>query len=127
MTTSVLEKDYVEPDRPFSQKELAATRNSNYRSLRLGKVCAQHVKCGHFYLTKFNGRKEKEIIQTGSGDTGNCSVCWKLNKTPRRLRNNAKELINHHSELFYEPPDYLTYDMIATETDYYKWLYDEFV
>jgi hypothetical protein len=127
MTTSVLEKTYLEPDRPFSQKELQFSQKSNRRQLRLGDVQAAHSKCGHMYLTKRNGRKEKEIVETGTSDTGNCSVCWKMSKTPRHLRTPAKQLINHYNNLYGNPYEYLTFDMIDTETDYYKWLYEEFV
>jgi hypothetical protein len=124
---SVLEKKYQDPERPYSQKELSYIRQSNYRVLRLGKIRAQHAKCGHFYGVKHNGRKEKEIIQNGNNpDTGNCSVCWKFGKTPRHLRAEAKNLIAYFSGNFYEEPKYLTYDLVEGETDFYKWLYDEF-
>jgi len=123
---SVLEKTYIEPQRPYSQKELSINRNNNYRVLRLGKTYADHENCGHFYLTKFNGRKEKEILETKNSDAGNCSVCWKLNKTDRRLRQHAKELVTHYYNLFTHPPHYLTYDMVETEMDFYQWLYVEF-
>jgi hypothetical protein len=127
MTTSVLEKQYLEPDRPYSQKELQTTQDSNKKHLRLGEVLASHSKCGHTYLTKRNGRKEKEIIECGTGDTGNCSVCWKLSKTPRHLRTPAKQLMNHYYNLQEENRPYLTFDFVDTEADYYHWLYVEFV
>jgi hypothetical protein len=127
MSSSVLEKDYKDPERPYSQKELKFTRKNNYRVLRLGQVQAHHSKCGHFYLTKYNGRKEKEIKESGSSDTGNCSVCWKFNKTPRHLRNPAKNLIGFYQTNFEQEPPYLTYDVLEGETDFYKWLYEEFI
>ena len=127
MSTTVLEKDYKEPERPYSQKELNSTRKNNYRVLRLGKVRASHSKCGHFYLTKYNGRKEKEIKESGTCDTGNCSVCWKFSKTPRHLRNAADKLVTFYRDNFAQEPPYLTFDLLEGETDYYKWLYEEFI
>lgn len=124
---SVLEKKYQDPERPYSQKELIHIRHNNKRVLRLGKVRAQHAKCGHFYDTKYNGRKEKEIVQNGNNpDTGNCSVCWKFGKTPRHLKTEAKNLIAYFNTHFYEEPSSLTYELVEGETDFYKWLYDEF-
>ena len=125
MSSSVLEKDYVEADRPYSKKELQFIRTSNRRTLRLGKVRAEHSKCGHFYLTKYNGRKEKEILETKSNDTGNCSVCWKLSKTQRHLRNAANSLVNYHNANFENEPEYLTYELVEGEADFYTWLYAE--
>lgn len=125
MTTSVLEKQYLAPDRPFSQKELNDTRNNNKRRLRLGEVMAEHSKCKHKYLTKQNGRKEKEIKETGNH--GNCSVCWKVSKTPRHLRTIANRLINHYYNLLDEDLSYITFDLVETEADYYQWLYGESV
>lgn len=126
-TISVLEKDYKPPERPYSQKELAFMRYSNRRALRLGTVRAEHSKSGHFYLTKHNGRKAKQILETGNPDTGNCSVTWKLKNTPKHLLGKAKDLVAFYEHHFHTEPSYLTYEMVEGETDFYKWLYEEFV
>jgi len=125
MSSSVLEKDYVDADRPYSKKELQFIRASNRRALRLGKVRAEHSKCGHFYLTKYNGRKEKEILESKCNDTGNCSVCWKLSKTPRHLRRAANNLVDYYVQQFGNEPEYFTYEIVEGETDFYTWLYAE--
>lgn len=125
MTTSILEQDYVEPERPYSLKELADTRTHAYRSLRLGHTKANHRRCGHFYLVKENGRKEKEMREQGSNDIGNCSVCWKLNKTERHLRLKVRNLVQTYTDAFYNEPKYLTYDNLDLETVFYKWLYED--
>lgn len=124
MTTSILEQDYVEPERPYSLKELADKRAQVYRSLRLGQTKANHRRCGHFYLVKENGRKEKEMREQGSNDIGNCSVCWKLNKTDRHLKLRARNLVQTYTDAFYNEPKYLTYDNLDLETVFYKWLYE---
>lgn len=124
---SILEQEYKEPDRPYSQNELKYIRDRNFRSLRIGSVRAAHKDCGHFYYVKENGRKEKEITEKKCEDSGNCSVCWKFNKTPRHLKNTANNMINTYSDRFYETPQYLTYSLIDLEFTYYQWLYVEFI
>lgn len=124
MSSSVLESEYVEPTRPYSLNELSYNRECLYKSLKIGKTRAHHQKCGHFYLVKENGRKEKEIIENGSVDTGYCSVCWKIGKTPRHLKLRARDLIDTYSHKFYKEPTYISYDLVDLETFYYKWLYE---
>lgn len=125
MTTSILEKEYMEPDRPYSQKELQYNRNKVFRSLRIGSTRANHKKCGHFYFVKENGRKEKEIKEAMSEDVGNCSVCWKFNKTPRHLIVAARNLTEEYCKRYYDPPTYLTYENVELEISFFKWLYEE--
>lgn len=126
MATSILEQEYVEPDRPYSQKELQYNRDRVFKTLRIGSVRAYHKRCNHFYYVKEHGRKEKEIKEAQSEDVGNCSVCWKFNKTPRHLKTRARNLIAEYGTRFFETPTYLTYDDVDLETVYYKWLYEEF-
>lgn len=124
--TSVLEIDYLGPDRPFSQKELNYMSNSTYKTLRIGQTRAHHKICDHFYDVKSNGRKEKEIIESKSSDVGNCSVCWKFNKTPRHLKTRARNLITCYYNNFLNKPKFLTFDSVDTQSTFYKWLYEEF-
>lgn len=121
---SILESSYIAPVRPYSQDELQNMREKLYRSLRLSNIKAQHNRSGHFYFVKRNGRKEKEILETNNPDIGNCSVSWKLNKTPIRLYPQAKRLVECYEDMFREEPKYLTYDMVETEAVFYKWLYE---
>jgi hypothetical protein len=124
--TSILDSEYVEPTRPYSQKELEQIRIQTYRSMRLGKTRAHHGRCDHFYNVKENGRKEKQMKEQKSSDVGNCSVCWKLSRTPRHLNKNATSLIIGYSNNFYEDPSILQYGIIDLEKSFYKWLYEEF-
>lgn len=126
MTTSILDQDYVKPERPYSQRELQYNRQKVLRTLRVGKVRAHHKRCDHFYYVKEHGRKEKEIKEAKSGDVGNCSVCWKFNRTPRNLKTNARNLINSYCTQFFEPPACLTYENVDLEIVFYNWLYEEF-
>jgi len=123
--TSVLESDYVNQTRPYSQSELRDSRTNLFRSLRLGEKIVCHDKCGHIYLTKQNGRKEKEMRETGQVDVGKCSVCWKINKTPRYLQHKARNLALDYLNTFSNTPELLSYQKMDLETVYYKWLYQD--
>lgn len=126
MNKSVLELEYVEPTRPYSQKELGVMRNNLYRGMRIGKTRAEHKRCGHFYLVKNNGRKEKEILKNNHPDTGNCSVCWKISRTPGNLKKTCKNLVDSYQQEFYEDKKVLLYDTVDLEKAFYTWLYEEF-
>jgi hypothetical protein len=126
MSTSILEQDIESPNRPYSQKELQFNRERLFHSLRIGKLRAHHQRCDHFYLVKEHGRKEKEIKESKSQNVGNCSVCWKYNKTPRHLKTRARELVNNYCNTFIEDPEYLTFENTELEIAFYRWLYDEF-
>ncbi len=110
--------------RPFSQMELQAKRGNLYYKLYLSKNAACHSACGHSYLVKRNGKKEKEIIEKGTNDVGNCSVCWKISKMrDRRSREMTGTFIDECMAKFASP--LLTIETIDLEADFYIWLYDE--
>ena len=111
---------------PYSQRELQCNRNKVFRTMRIGVTRAHHKRCDHFYFVKERGRKEKEIKEANSEDVGNCSVCWKFNKTPRHLKTKARGLIDLFGTRLLKPPPYLTYDDVDLETIFYTWLYEEF-
>jgi len=121
--TSVLEKEYIEPARPYSRNELNFKREKLYKDLRLGKHTASHDRCRHHYRVRSNGRKEKELIETKNNDVGNCSVCWTLSKTPGFLKDRASELIENYTNLFEQDIETIEYDTLDLETTFYKWLY----
>jgi hypothetical protein len=123
---SILEADYVEPNRPISVKELTTTRDSLYKYLKLSETKSLHDKCRHFYYVKENGRKEKEIKEKNTNENvGNCSVCWKLSKTPKRLKDRAYDLVDDYSNQFYNEPEVYNYNLLDLERTFYKWLYQE--
>lgn len=128
LSKSVLENYYVEQDRPYSQNELKNKRSQLYNKFKLSKVEAEHQHCGHFYKVRKNGRKEKEIIENKNPDSGNCSVCWKINKIKDTfLRGKAKDLVYEYSNCFYNRPKQsnLSYDTVNLENIYYTWLYED--
>jgi len=123
--TSILESEYVKPTRPYSQNELKDNRKKFFDRYNISDVFACHKKCGHFYRVKKNGKKYKYISETENSDTGNCSICWKLSKTPNYLKENAKDLIYLYEDRFKNDPDRLTYDNNDIEECYYRWIYEQ--
>ena len=124
--TSVLESEYIASTRPYSQNELKDMSKNIHNSVNLGKKMAKHSKCGHIYITKTNGRKEKEIIEQNSCYVGKCSVCWKISKTPITLRDKAKNLAQDYYNTFNNNSNFFSYQKVDLENAYYKWLYQEF-
>jgi hypothetical protein len=123
---SVLESEYIKQSRPYSQNELKYLRDNLYRNLRLCNKILRHTKCRHFYYVKENSRKDKEMIEKNKCENvGNCSVCWKLNKTRESLIDKAEYLVEMYCSSFYKEPEKYTYDLLDLETVFYKWLYYE--
>lgn len=123
--SSVLENEYIEPTRPYSQNELKELQKKLYRKLRLSKHIAYHSYCKHFYRVKKNGHKEKEIIDKKSNNIGNCSVCWKLSKTNNYLVETAHDVVAAYSQEFWDKKNYLTYCNLDLERVFYTWLYEK--
>lgn len=124
--TSVLESTYIRPTRPYSQQELQALRDRHFRKFRIGEMKAEHAECGHSYYVKFNGKKEREMKESGQSDTGNCSVCWKISRTPNPLKPRAYELVSAYMSAFRNEPERFDYELVDIETSFYTWLYAEF-
>lgn len=128
--SSVLEKKIFEPDRPFSRKELQEKRKQIFRNMHIGNTLIQQSDCRHVYFAKSNGKKEKEAkeMPAGTAISGNCSVCWKINRTPKNLKNRAIDLVEAYTNsgsIWDSNSSYNYYDF-ELETDFYTWLYQEF-
>lgn len=123
---SVFENEYVKPNRPYSQDELIGMRTTLFKYLKLSKHKVYHPKCKHQYFVKEGGKKENEIIDNNSTtDIGNCSCCWKLNKTPKKFKEYAENTINIYNYSFYDEPQKLTHSDVDIETCFYTWLYKD--
>lgn len=126
MSLSVLEKSCTNEDRPYSQRELKTLHKNLMHTLRIGSVYVIHPECTHGYYCKAGGKKEKEALESNGTIIGNCSVCWKLNRTPRRLKNTANFLSKCYKDKYLQlnpPKSYYDYEL---ELDFYTWLYNEF-
>lgn len=126
MATQTLQSGYVEPTRPYSLNEIKNLRKNIYRELKLGNTQAEHPDCRHFYNVKKNGKKEKDIKEQKCKDVGNCSICWKLSKTPHSLRDNAKFLVLDYLDAFFKKPEKIGHYEIEVERCFYTWLYNDY-
>jgi hypothetical protein len=116
-----------EQTRPYSQDELNFERNRFFSKNRISEVLCTHNKCKHQYRVKENGKKYQEITQSGKEDCGNCSVCWKLRKTPNELVPQIDDLIEEFYQEFYDNKDStISFNTLNLEIDFYNWLYNEF-
>ncbi len=120
----VLNGKYPPATRPYSQLELAEIRTKNLRRLSVGNQMACH-DCGHIYFAKENGKKE-ERIKNGEDDIGQCSVCWKLKRTPPELRGRAQDLVDEYQYHFSDKPAKWSHYIVHIEQTYYRWLYLNF-
>ncbi len=120
MTDSVLEKIMYVSDRPYSSKELQIMRKKLFRTLRLGNTIIFHRDCQHMYYAKINGRKEREILETNTVSS-HCSVCWKLNRTPKKLKQKARNLVDQYLGSGVD-----SYESLSILYNFYIWLYYEF-
>ena len=101
-------------------------RNGLYKNINLGNNRICHTKCNHFYYVKKNSRKEKELKEKNRNENiGNCSVCWKLSKTPKYLKDNANEMVRYYCKSFYDDNENYSYDLFDLENVFYRWLYQE--
>ena len=123
MDDSVLKQKYIEPTRPYSQNEHQYNREKMFNKLRIGKTWVFHKKCGHFYRVKKNGKKQQEIENSYTDDLGNCSVCWRINRTSRNLKSAAIDVVREYSIYFCNTNKFFTYDMVKLENKFYNWLY----
>jgi hypothetical protein len=119
-STSILEVEYAPPTRPYSKDELTDMKNNLYRALRLADEVAEHPKCSHYYRVKQNSKKQTEIANNCEF-IGNCSVCWKISKTPRNLKSHAMEVVDLFNRSL--NTGVLSYDTVDIENVYYRWIY----
>lgn len=119
-----LDLEYKIQNRPYSDNELKYNQSELYQKLNIGNKWCFHDKCGHIYKVKKNSKKEKEIITTDKMDVGNCSVCWKVNKTPNNYKDKALDVIKEFNEIFFHNNETLDYDSIFIERIFYNWLYN---
>ena len=123
MASSILNSVYTEPTRPYSQTELQNMRLELFKELKLSEIQAFHKKCKHSYYVKSNGKKEQDIKENEIH--GNCSVCWKFNKTDISLKDKANNLIDVYSKYIREQQTGYTFDTYDLEMVFYKWLYKD--
>ena len=120
---SILESTYIEPNRPISINEMDYLRKNFYKTYNISSTIAKHTNCNHFYFVKKNGKKESEILKKNS--YGNCSVCWKLYKTPKPLKDKAYYMVECYYKIFnnIDSTNIIDYNKLDLEKTFYMWLY----
>jgi hypothetical protein len=116
---------YEEPTRPYANDELTDMRADMRKQIRLGAIWAYHSSCDHFYCTRTNSRKERAIMDSGSADSGACSVCYRLGKTPKEHKRRVTELVDAYWNGFKDKPEQMTYGLVDIENCFYTWLFLE--
>lgn len=123
---NILRKEFPPADRPYSQNELNDMRDRILGRLKVGNTMVYHEQTGYFYLAKAGGKKEKSVQNGEQLDPAGCSVCWKLRKTPKHLRDEARDMVEAYQVNFEKKPDKWTLGLINLEATFYKWLYLNF-
>lgn len=114
---------YQKPDRPISSRELQSTRDNIRKYMFVGNVKAYHKPCNHWYYVKSNGKKQKDIEE--SGNPGNCSVCWRLKTTSKHLKNKARSVAEDYMNTWHDlPEDKIDHFCVELERVFYEWLYE---
>jgi len=130
---SILLSDYVKLERPMSQNEMKDMFNQFMRDNKISNETVFHSKTKYVYHVKKFGKKEKEIIEKRKNgdenynhDIGNCSVTWKLLKTPKRLRAQAKDVVKEYMDLHTgDNAERITHYKLELSKVFYTWLYNE--
>lgn len=122
---SILLTEWSNPDRPYSQRELQTLKQQFFKQNQLSQdLFVHHNECGHVYHVKDGGNKWRQLSQhPEDNDLGNCSVCWKLSKTPRELLEAADDFENIFRTNFNNPRE--TYLNLQVLKIFYGWLYNE--
>ena len=131
---SILHSTYVECNRPISKNEIKDEVKKFMKDNKISEERVYHTKTKYNYYVKKFGKKEKEILEKKQMNEeeyniniGNCSVTWKLSKTPHELRNKAKAIINDYMDCNNdENKDKINYYKLELMKVFYTWLYLEY-
>ena len=130
---SILHSSYVESDRPISKNEIKDEIKKFMRDNKISEERVYHTKTKYNYYVKKFGKKEKEIIDKKNNgdenynvDIGNCSVTWKISKTPYELRNSAKSIVNEYMDCNNDENRHkVNHFKLELMKVFYTWLYLE--
>ena len=126
----ILQCEYSEPDRPYSQQELEDIIREIKTRLKLSDQKLKYTRNNYVYYAKKYGKKEKQCIenqQNGLDYPNNnifgCSVEWQLRQTPDEYYNVAQDIIEAYMDYEHNPPEKLSYFNVEIFRMFYSWLY----
>lgn len=126
----ILQCEYSEPDRPYSQQELEDIIGDIKKRLKLSGQKLKYTRNNYVYYAKKYGKKEKQCIENqqngleySNENIGGCSVEWQLRKTPDEYYNVAQDIIEAYMDYEHNPPEKLSYFNVEIFRMFYSWLY----
>jgi hypothetical protein len=126
----ILDCEYSEPMRPFSQKELEEMIANLKETLKLSEHKLRYKQNNYVYYAKKYGKKEKKIIENKENgildynlDIFGCSIEWQLKKTPNKYKDIANDIIEAYMDFEHNPPKKLSYFNIEIFRMFYSWVY----
>ena len=133
LENSIVHSQYEPSERPVSKRELADNLKYFMRKNKISDEMVFHTKTKYFYHVKKFGKKEQEILankkennEKYNVDIGNCSVSWKIKKTPYEIRKQAIDVVKEYMFQFEEEKiNELTHYKVELAKVFYTWLYLE--
>jgi len=126
----ILDCEYTNPDRPYSQQELKEIIKNIKKKMKLSEQKLIYTKDNYTYHPKKYGKKEKQVLENKKNNIPNynenifgCSIEWQLRKTPREYQHVAEDIIEAYMDFEYNPPEKLSYFNVEIFRMFYSWLY----
>lgn len=126
----ILQCEYSEPERPYSQQELEDSIGEIKKRLKLSDQKLKYTRNNYVYYAKKYGKKEKQCIENQQNgieypneNISGCSVEWQLRKTPDEYYNVAQDIIEAYMDYEHNPPEKLSYFNVEIFRMFYSWLY----
>ena len=126
----VLDCEYKDPERPYSQQELVDLIENLKKKLKLSEEKLEYTDRNYTYYAKKYGKKESTVLENKKNNiddyninVSGCSVKWQLQQTPYEFKGIAKDIINSYMDFEYNPPSKLTYFNVEVFRMFYSWLY----
>ena len=126
----ILDSEYSEPTRPYSQQELEEMIENVKKKLKLSDVKLEYTRNNYIYYTKKYGKKEKQCLENQKNgieypnrNISGCSIEWQLRQTPEEYYHIAEDIIDAYMDYEHNPPEKISYFNVEIFRMFYSWLY----
>jgi hypothetical protein len=126
----ILDSEYKEPNRPYSQQELKEMIKNLKKKLKLSDFKLTYTQNNYVYYAKKYGKKEKQCLENKQNNIefpytniSGCSVEWQLRQTPDEYEHIAKDIVESYMDFELNTPKKITYFNIEIFRMFYTWLY----